>query len=34
MERYALRDFSTATPTETEDAMERAEVVFYDRCPI
>ena len=34
MERYALRDFSNASPTETEDAMERAEVVFYNRCPV
>jgi hypothetical protein len=34
MERYSLRDFSKASPAETEDAMERAEVVFYDRCPI
>jgi hypothetical protein len=34
MERYALRDFSKASPTDTEDAMERGEVVFYDRCPI
>jgi hypothetical protein len=34
MERYALRDFSKASPADTEDAMERAEVVFYERCPI
>lgn len=34
MERYALRDFSQAGPTETEDAMERGEVVFYSHCPI
>ncbi len=34
MERYPLRDFSKAGSVETEDAMERAEVVFYDRCPI
>jgi len=34
MERYALRDFSEASPEETEDAMERAEVVFYARCPV
>ena len=34
MERYALRDFTKASPAETEDAMERAEVVFYDRCPL
>lgn len=34
MDRYALRDFSQASPTEVEDAMERAEVVFFDRCPV
>ena len=34
MERYALCDFSKASATETEDAMERGEVVFYDRCPV
>jgi hypothetical protein len=34
MERYALRDFSKASPAETEDAVERADVVFYDRCPV
>lgn len=34
MDRYALRDFSQASPTEVENAMERAEVVFYDRCPV
>jgi hypothetical protein len=34
MDRYALRDFSQASPNEVEDAMERAEVVFYDRCPV
>ena len=34
MERYALRDFSKTGPAETEDAMERGEVVFYDRCPL
>jgi hypothetical protein len=34
MDRYALRDFSQASPHEVENAMERAEVVFYDRCPV
>jgi hypothetical protein len=34
MESYALRDFSNASPTETEDGMERGDVVFYRRCPI
>jgi 3-deoxy-D-manno-octulosonic acid hydroxylase-like protein len=34
MERYALRDFSRASPAETEDAMERGEVVFYERTPL
>jgi hypothetical protein len=34
MDRYALRDFSHASPNEVENAMERAEVVFYDRCPV
>lgn len=34
MDRYALRDFSQASPAAVEDAMERAEVVFYERCPV
>ena len=34
MERYSLRDFSNASAADTEDAMERAEVVFYEHCPI
>ena len=29
-----LRSFDDATPSEIEDAMERAEVVFFDRCPV
>jgi hypothetical protein len=32
--RYELRDFSRAGPTEIEDAMERAEVVYFERCPV
>jgi hypothetical protein len=34
MDRYPLRSFNDATPAEIEDAMERAEVVFFDRCPV
>ena len=34
MEHYALRDFSKTSPAGTEDAMERAEVVFYHHCPV
>lgn len=34
MDRYELRDFSQAAPSEVEDAMERAEVVFWNRCPV
>jgi hypothetical protein len=34
MERYRLRSFVNASPGEIEDAMERAEVVFFDRCPV
>lgn len=32
--RYELRDFSRATPGEIENAMERSEVVYFERCPI
>jgi hypothetical protein len=34
MERYPLRSFNDATPSEIETAMEQAEVVFFDRCPV
>ena len=34
MEQYSLRSFDAATPQDVEDAMERAEVVFWQRCPI
>ncbi|HSC15948.1 MAG TPA: Kdo hydroxylase family protein [Gammaproteobacteria bacterium] len=34
MERYELRSFLNASPGEIEDAMERAEVVFFDRSPV
>ncbi|HZF29875.1 MAG TPA: Kdo hydroxylase family protein [Gammaproteobacteria bacterium] len=32
--RYPLRSFDAASPQEIEDAMERAEVVFFDRPPV
>ena len=32
--RYPLRKFDTASPQEIEDAMERAEVVFFERPPV
>src|SRR4051794_33390409 len=34
MDRYPLRSFDAASPAEIEDAMERAEVVFWQRCPV
>ena len=34
MDRYPLRSFNAATPAEIQDAMERAEVVFFDTCPL
>ncbi len=34
MDRYQLRSFSNASPDQIEDAMERAEVVFFDRSPV
>jgi hypothetical protein len=34
MDRYTLRSFDTASPQEIEDAMERAEVVFFERSPV
>jgi hypothetical protein len=34
MEQYALKAFDTASPQQIEDAMERAEVVFFERCPV
>jgi 3-deoxy-D-manno-octulosonic acid hydroxylase-like protein len=34
MEPYPLRSFDAASPQEVEDAMERAEVVFWQRCPV
>jgi hypothetical protein len=34
MDRYALQSFNRATPVEIQDAMERADVVFFDTCPV
>jgi hypothetical protein len=34
MDRYPLRSFNDATPAEIQDAMEKAEVVFFDTCPV
>jgi hypothetical protein len=34
MDRYTLRSFDEAGPVEIEDAMERAEVVFFERSPV
>ena len=32
--RYELKDFSAAAPAEIQDAMERAEIVYFERSPI
>ncbi len=34
MDRYPLKSFVGASPGEIEDAMERGEVVFFDRSPV
>jgi hypothetical protein len=34
MNRYQLKSFVGASPGEIEDAMERGEVVFFDRSPV
>lgn len=34
MNRYPLKSFVGAAPGEIEDAMERAEVVFFDKSPV
>lgn len=34
MDHYALTSFNDASPREIQDAMERAEVVFFERCPV
>ncbi len=33
-ERYELHAFDRARPEEIEEALERAEVVFFERCPV
>jgi 3-deoxy-D-manno-oct-2-ulosonic acid (Kdo) hydroxylase len=34
MDQYALKSFNAATPAQIQDAMERAEIVFFERCPV
>ena len=34
MEPYPLQRFDTASPEQIEDAMERADVVFFERSPV
>jgi hypothetical protein len=34
MDQYPLRSFNDASPDEIQDAMERAEVVFFDHSPV
>jgi hypothetical protein len=34
MDRYPLRSFNDASPAAVEDAMENAEVVYFDHCPV
>ena len=34
MDHYTLRAFNGASPKEIQDAMERAEVVFFDSSPV
>jgi hypothetical protein len=34
MDQYPLKSFNLASPAEIQDAMERAEVVYFDRCPV
>jgi hypothetical protein len=34
MERYPLHSFNDASPQQIEEAMERAEVVFFERPPV
>jgi hypothetical protein len=33
VERYTLRRFDTAAPEEIKEALERSEVVYFERCP-
>ena len=34
MDRYPLQRFDTASPDEIEDALERADIVFFERPPV
>lgn len=34
MDHYSLRSFNGASPKEIQDAMEKAEVVFFDSSPV
>jgi 3-deoxy-D-manno-octulosonic acid hydroxylase-like protein len=34
MDEYPLQRFDGASPVEIEDAMERSDVVFFERCPV
>ncbi|HLF09624.1 MAG TPA: Kdo hydroxylase family protein, partial [Gammaproteobacteria bacterium] len=34
IDRYPLRNFTGASPATIQDALERAEVVFFDRSPV
>ena len=31
---YRLRNFDQASPAEIEDALEQAEIVYFNRCPV
>ncbi len=31
---YPLHDFGSATPHQIEEALERSEVVYFERCPV
>ena len=33
-ELYSLRKFDEASPEEIEEALERSEVVYFERCPV
>jgi len=33
-ETYELRDYGNASPADIEDALERSEVVYFERCPV
>src|SRR5690554_5321925 len=34
MQTYTLKSFNEASPEEIEDALERSEVVYFERCPV